>query len=129
MSSIESITPFARSNFNLYESSVNLISQIFHLTLGLSAAGAKRKPSQPHVFLCGEPTTACYLPPVCTCYNALSGATAKPEAIYLGKNTLLDTFWNPLRANHERGMQHALRGELTMGTKNGTTELTKQHIP
>ncbi|BFM13650.1 hypothetical protein R50072_38030 [Simiduia litorea] len=49
-------------------------------------------------------------------------------AEYLGKNTLLETFWNPLRAHHDLGMQHALAVNqlLARGKKLRTL---MQHIP
>ncbi|GAB3065532.1 hypothetical protein GCM10026915_36070 [Simiduia litorea] len=44
------------------------------------------------------------------------------------KNTLLETFWNPLSAHHDLGMQHPLRDEPTISTRKETAGLG-QHIP
>ncbi|BFM13515.1 hypothetical protein R50072_36680 [Simiduia litorea] len=45
----------------------------------------------------------------------------------MGKNTLLETFWNPLRATHDVGMQRDLHDKPTISTGSDTADFDAAH--
>ncbi|BFM13635.1 hypothetical protein R50072_37880 [Simiduia litorea] len=45
----------------------------------------------------------------------------------MGKNTLLETFWNRLRATHDVGMQRDLHGKPTISTGKETADFDAAH--